>query len=117
MGPVTYIESDVDEDRGVMEVIVLTRLTENANSNRIMLNYAATRAALNAPLKERELIAAAADEHDIIWREGPFKRNPLQVFPEAENVDYEFNIVKNEVFGRTPANETRFMHKWTIPLD
>lgn len=116
MGPVTYITSDVDEERNVLEVIVLTRLTEEVNSNRIMLNYAAGRAAFETSLKQRDLIAAAAEEHDITWMEGPFKRNPLQIFPDAENVDYEFNIVSNEVYGRTPAGETRFEHKWMVPL-
>ena len=117
MGAVTYVTSEVDEDRGVLEVIVLTRMGEQANSNRIMLNYAASRAAGHTSAPQRALKAAAAKEHDITWVEGPFTRNPLQMFPEAENIDYEFMLVSNDEFGRTPVGETRFMHKWTLPLE
>lgn len=117
MGPVTYVTSEVDEQAGVMEVTVLTRGGEEINSRRTLLNYAAGRAAVEAPLKQRELMAAAAETHGVTWREGPFSRSPVQVYPESEGVDYEFNVVNSQVFERIPGGETRFMHKWTIPLD
>lgn len=117
MGVVTYISDEIDEDNDEMVVTVLTRMGEQANSNRIMMNYAATRAAIRTGLKQRQLQAAAAEEHGLSWREGPFKKSPVQAFPESEEIEYEFSVVKNEEFNRTPLNETRFMHRWTVPLD
>lgn len=115
MGPVTYVTSEIDRDKLV--VTVLTRLGEEANSTRVAMNYAAGRAAAHAGgVKQRVLMAAAAEEHDVTWVEGPFKRSPLRMFPDAEAVDYNFYLVSNETFGRTPIGETRFAHEWRIPL-